>query len=280
MTISAVPGREGRLRNLLWVGAFLALLAAMLFPLIILSASYGHEISIAEQAALIALATLILQSIRRQSFWDVFGRPDLVWGRELGLGLAAGALLMAMPALFLWLGGWAHFQLAGTEATAILKAVLLMAAVALAEELLFRGFLFQRLLDALGTWPAQLVLAGLFLLTHLSNPGMDGSTRIWAGINIFLASIMFGIAYLRTRSLALPIGLHFMANVTQGLILGFGLSGTDQPSILKPELSPGQDWLTGGTFGLEASLPGLIAVAASTVMLALWRPRRTGPAGP
>lgn len=256
------------LEQLAWVAAFLAILAALLFPLILVSAQFGHEISMLEQAALIAVATVIVQLLRRKPVWEVTGRPDPRWARELALGAGLGMLLMLAPALFLALGGWVEFRYAAASRDALLQAVLLMAWVAVAEELLFRGVLFQRLIDALGVWPAQLLIAGLFVLTHLGNPGMEGATKVWAIVNIFLASILFGLAWLRTRSLALPIGLHFMANVTQGIVLGFGVSGTDQPTLFRPALSPGNDWLTGGAFGLEASLPGLVAVAGLTAALA------------
>jgi membrane protease YdiL (CAAX protease family) len=57
---------------------------------------------------------------------------------------------------------------------------LLFAGVAVTEELLFRGFVFQRLISGLGVWPAQFIIAAFFLPTHWSNPGMIGSTKLVA----------------------------------------------------------------------------------------------------
>jgi uncharacterized protein len=68
---------------------------------------------------------------------------------------------------------------------------------------------------------AQLPMAGYFLLIHMNNPGITGNTKLLASANIFLASIMFGLAFIRTGSLA----LHFIANWAQGTLLGFGVSG-------------------------------------------------------
>jgi hypothetical protein len=84
---------------------------------------------------------------------------------------------------------------------------------------------------------------------------------------------LFGLAYLRTRSLALPLGLHFAANVVQGPFLGFGVSGADAPGLLTPTLHA-PTWLTGGAFGLEASVPGFVCVVAASATLWLWRPSR------
>ncbi|MES2834154.1 MAG: CPBP family intramembrane glutamic endopeptidase [Pseudomonadota bacterium] len=265
----AFVNRDRRLRNGWWVAAFLALLAALLAPAILVSTHLGREVTIFDQVVIIALATLAIQALRRRSVFEVTGRPDLRWGAQLCLGAVLGGLLMAAPAFALMLGGWVRWEVATANPTALWSAVLLMAGVAVAEELLFRGVLFQRLIAGIGLWPAQIVIGLLFVLTHLGNPGMEGATRIWAGVNIFAASILFGLAYVRTRSLALPIGLHFMANVTQGIVLGFGVSGAAEPSVLSPVREAGMDWLTGGAFGLEASLPGLIAVLAFVLAFAL-----------
>ncbi|HAV50828.1 MAG TPA: hypothetical protein DCX75_12270 [Brevundimonas sp.] len=265
----AFVNRDRRLRNGWWAAAFLVLLGALLAPAILVSAYLGREITIFDQVIIIALATLAVQALRRRSVLEVTGRPDLRWIAHLCLGAALGGLLMAAPALALMLGGWVRWEVAAANPTQLWSAVLLMAGVAVAEELLFRGVLFQRLIAGIGLWPAQIVIGLLFVLTHLGNPGLEGATRIWAGINIFAASILFGLAYVRTRSLALPIGLHFMANVTQGIALGFGVSGAAEPSLLSPVRDRGMDWLTGGAFGLEASLPGLIAVLVLVLAFAL-----------
>lgn len=138
-----------------------------------------------------------------------------------------------------------------------------------------RGFLFQRVVHGLGRWPAQLLVAAFFVLTHWNNPGMQGLTRALAGTNIFLASLLFGAAFLRTGALAMPLGLHLAANWVEGNVLGFGVSGYIDVGLLKPTPS-GPEWLTGGAFGLEASVPGLLCVAALT----LWLLRQQGTAAP
>jgi hypothetical protein len=68
----------------------------------------------------------------------------------------------------------------------------------------------------------------------------------------------------------MPLGLHFMANLIQGGVLGFGVSGTEQTGLLKPVFSEVPVWLTGGQFGLEASVPGLICVMIIFVLFQRW----------
>ncbi len=114
-------------------------------------------------------------------------------------------------------------------------------------------------------------MADYFLLTHLNNPGMTGVVRVLASINIFIASLVFGLAFIRTKSLAMPLGIHFMANFIQGGLLGFGVSGTDQSGLLSPVFSKAPVWLTGGQFGLEASILGLVCVVVTLILLYKWK---------
>jgi membrane protease YdiL (CAAX protease family) len=148
---------------------------------------------------------------------------------------------------------------------------------ALGEELFCRGFLFQRLLAGLGVWPAQLLMAAFFVVTHWHNPGMSGAIKLLASLNVFVASILFGRAFLRTRRLALPLGIHWFANWTQGGLLGLAVSGHASIGVLTPSPMTGPDWLTGGPFGLEASIPGLGCVLGMTLVLARYPPLRPAP---
>jgi membrane protease YdiL (CAAX protease family) len=95
-----------------------------------------------------------------------------------------------------------------------------------------------------------------------------------ASINIFLASIVFGLAFIRTKSLAMSLGLHFMADFAQGGVLGFGVSGTEQAGLLITAFGDAPTWLTGGQFGLEASLPGLICVVMTLLMFCMMKPEK------
>lgn len=258
----AFVNRDRKLRNGWWLAAFLLVLAILLFPAILAAAHFKREVTLWEQLGLIAIATVVVQLLRRKPVTEVIGAMDGRWVMGFAIGAGLGGLLMALPALGLAAASLVRFELSTSMPQTVANAIALMLAVALAEELLFRGVLFQRLIDGLGVWPAQVLTALLFVLTHLNNPGMEGVTKVWAGCNIFLASMLFGLAFVRTRSLAMPIGLHFMANVTQGVILGFGVSGESEPSLLTPHLRDAPTWLTGGDFGLEASLPGLLTLLA------------------
>ena len=260
-----------------WAIIFLLLRAACLFPLILLSNQHVFTLTIGWQAVLIFLVSLCCQLVSGNPVWELTGKFNRQWFRDLLLGLGVGGLLMLLPAVFLFAIGVLRWQPEAGTVSTLLSGLTVFGAVALAEELLFRGFMFQRLIKAFGQWPAQIIIGGLFLLTHIDNPGMTGGTKLLASINIFTASILFGLAYIRTQSLAMPLGIHFMANFMQGTILGFGVSGGKEPSLLVPLPNLAPAWLTGGDFGLEASLPGLIFLLFLTYKLYAW-PKKTIPA--
>jgi len=258
---------DRQLRNGWWILIFLLVLALLLFPTLLTAQQNSKEVSIGLQAIIIILASITCQLLRRRPMAELTGKFNVRWLKELFIGGLIGSALMLVPALILGIFGWVRWQWNPEGVSILLPSLFLFAGVAVAEELLFRGFVFQRLIAGLGQCPAQLIIAAYFLLTHLNNPGMTGNIKVMASINIFLASILFGWAFIQTKSLAMPLGLHFMANFIQGGVLGFGVSGTEQLGLLKPIFGNAPIWLTGGQFGLEASLPGLICVVITLLLL-------------
>ena len=191
-----------KVRSIWWVVIFFLILSLFLLPLIFLADYYGFEITFWHQVFLILAVSILCQAIRRRPFQELIGAIGTGWFRELFIGLMIGAALMILPALLLTLIGAIQWQVNELSFTAFASGISILVGAVLAEELLFRGFIFQRLIESLGQWPAQLIMAGMFLLTHLNNPGMTGITKTLASINIFIASILFGIAYIKTKKLA------------------------------------------------------------------------------
>lgn len=210
---------------------------------------------------------------RRERLADLGWRLDRRWLAELGWGTALGVVLIAAAAGLTWAAGGVRFELDPHRAFRVLAyGLYTFLLVALFEESLFRGFCFQRMVDGLGPWGAQLVLAALFALAHWGNQGMHGSARIWGTLNIAMAAVLLGLAYLRTRSLALPVGIHLGWNWAQGSVFGFSVSGTGASAgWLHPVLLPRPEWVTGGAFGLEASVFGVVVLAGAIALLGAWR---------
>ena len=146
---------------------------------------------------------------------------------------------------------------------------LLRAVVAIAilpgfmEELLFRGILFRWIEEFAGSWFALAMTSALFGLAHMFNPNATALSSFAIAIE---AGVLLGGAYMLTRNLWMAIGLHAAWNFTQGWIFDVPVSGTDQNGLVEARLS-GPELLSGGAFGLEASV--IAMVVATTIGVAL-----------
>jgi hypothetical protein len=229
--------------------------------------------------AMVALVSLICVGLEKRSFSDLGFHLGSRWLGEFLAGTFGGILLILLTALLVrGLGGFHWERAANIGARQLLTTAFMFLGVAFNEEMLSRGYPFQRLVEGAGPWVGQLVFAALFALLHWGNPGMHGAIRAWATLNIALAAILLGFCYLRTRSLALPIGVHLGWNWAQGSLLGFGVSGTTEArGAWTPVFHGRPEWLTGGAFGLEASV--ICTLVCGAVILGLWRWRGTPSSG-
>jgi len=188
------------------------------------------------------------------------------WARQFGLGGAIGAGLVLVSVIPIVILGRLSFRttISAHSLERAALVVLVVLAGALAEELMFRGYPFQRLVEATGAARAIVVFSILFGAVHLMNPGAS----IWGLINTIVIGIFLAIAYLRSRALWLPWGFHFAWNLTMGLLLGLPVSGFRLFNVVVHGTATGPTWLTGGSYGVEASATGGFAVA--TGLLIVW----------
>jgi membrane protease YdiL (CAAX protease family) len=140
-----------------------------------------------------------------------------------------------------------------------------MASVAVTEEVLFRGVIYRIVEERTGSVIAIVVSSLLFGLTHLLN----GGATLWGTLAIAVeGGAMLAVAYAATRSLWLPIGLHFAWNFAESGIFGSTVSGsTDSETGLLRTVLSGPAALTGGGFGPEASLFALLCCLVPTLLL-------------
>lgn len=117
------------------------------------------------------------------------------------------------------------------------------------EELLLRGYHLQTIASGLNLFWGAVISSVVFGLLHLGNP--DATWVSAAGIT--LAGLFFAYAYIRTKQLWLPIGLHIGWNFFEGVVFGFPVSGLDIYALTRIEVTGPELW-TGGAFGPEAGL--------------------------
>ncbi|HEX5238838.1 MAG TPA: type II CAAX endopeptidase family protein [Sphingomicrobium sp.] len=187
---------------------------------------------------------------------------DRRWLRHLLLGLGAGLAIFSLAVAIAAALGVYHLNGEG-DLSGLLPAFIASALFpAVNEELLFRGILFRWIEEFGGSWAALLVTSALFGCAHLLNPHASPIAAV--GI-AFEAGVMLGAAYMLTRSLWMPMGLHAAWNFAQGEIYDIPVSGLPAHGLLNARLS-GPPLLTGNGFGLEASI---IAIAVAT-LFGLW----------
>jgi hypothetical protein len=217
---------------------------------------------------LIVAYKLVIRRLGRHPRDDYRDRLAL---RRLGLGLGIGFTLFSLAVAVAAVLG--VYRITGKGDFSDFLPALLATAIfpAISEELVFRGILFRWIEEFGGSWLALLLTSAFFGAAHLANPNASPIAAI--GI-AFEAGVMLGAAYMLTRSLWLPMGIHAAWNFTQGEIYDIPVSGSNAHGLVQAQLS-GDPLLTGNGFGLEASL---IAIVIATLfgLYLLWLAIRKG----
>ncbi|MCH8495464.1 MAG: CPBP family intramembrane metalloprotease [Balneolales bacterium] len=193
-----------------------------------------------------------------------------LWWRELMLGTAIGAAAIAI--VFAIATGFGWFQIIGYgwQLEGFLYAfggyLMMMIFVGYYEELLFRGYMNLNLFEGFykgrfsSSWIPGLAsivaISALFAVAHANNP----NATTFGIINVLLAGIILGIPFLATGRLALSIGIHFAWNFVQGGIFGIPVSGIPFRHSLLRIKSEGDPFITGGAFGFEGGVLGLLGI--------------------
>jgi len=216
-------------------------------------------------------AYLLLVRLVERRRPDELLSPRLARQAATGLGLALA--LMGSVMLVLWLAGAWTVTGFNADAEWLEPLVVTGLAAGIGEEIVFRGVLFRITEDALGTWPALAISALLFGGVHSWNP----NATLWSSFAIAVeAGVLLGVVYHVWRSLPVCIGLHMGWNFIEGAVLGSAVSGVAQKGWIASRFG-GPDWLSGGAFGIEASVVTVAAsLALSAVLLARRRPTRAG----
>ena len=216
----------------------------------------------------IAFTWAMRNFIDRKSF-ESLGFTIKGYSNEAGLGFFGALAILGIGSLILVATGNISFISASVDISPLLLEIAMMVVVAFVEELLFRGYLLNNLLQSMNKWLALAICSILFALFHGSNPDVT----VFAIVNILLAGILIGLNYIFTRNLWFGICFHFAWNYFQGPVLGYDVSGLKITSIFQQTVTGPPVW-TGGTFGFEGSLLcPLLFVLAIVIFALLFRKR-------
>ncbi|HGE7737648.1 TPA: CPBP family intramembrane glutamic endopeptidase [Streptococcus pneumoniae] len=134
-----------------------------------------------------------------------------------------------------------------------------------AEELVTRAWLIPQLAKRTNLKVAIIISSSLFTLLHLGNPGIT----FLSAIDLFLFGVAMSLYLLKTDTIWGIGGIHGAWNFAQGNLFGVLVSGQSSgTSIMKFTPQGNQDWLSGGSFGIEGSIVSSIILFLLILYLA------------
>ncbi|ROT95022.1 CPBP family intramembrane metalloprotease [Altererythrobacter sp. FM1] len=213
-------------------------------------------------ALAIAIYKLVVPHVgtERRDYLPLAGIASVCW---LMIGIVGAAVLMtAIVGLIALMGG---YTVSGMGTAQSWLEIVFVAGIqaAVIEEIAFRGILFRYLEDLGGSWFALAATSALFGFAHIANDNATWFSSLAIAVE---AGVMLGGAYMLSRSLWLPIGLHFGWNVTQGLVWDVPVSGHAVDGMVEAHPA-GAALISGGAFGAEASVVALVLAGAVGVWL-------------
>jgi membrane protease YdiL (CAAX protease family) len=234
-------------------------------------------LTVASFAVAVFCVWLARRWVDRRSFASLGLSLDRWTCRDLAVGLVIAGLMQAAVFALEWAAGWLrveHFawqlRSPGTVVAQMAVMTAVFALVGFYEELQMRGYLLQNVAAGLNDSWGLVLSSSLFALGHVFNPHASGI----ALVGLVGAGLFLGLAYLRTRSLWLSIGLHFGWNLFEGPVFGFQVSGRTAIALVEQTVSGPELW-TGGAFGPEAGLVQIASLALGIAAVWLYTRRRS-----
>ena len=253
------------------------LMAGLTFVVLILMSLIGISPAGSMQpiALLLAFTISVWVACRyfdKRKFVSLGLEIDKRWIREYLFGFLMGAVIMGIIFTVELAVGWIEFTGFGWEQRLELPYLLLflgnffaMVLVGFYEELVFRGYQITNMIEGFtgnklshlkAALLAVMISSTLFGVLHLLNP----NASLISTVNIICAGVILAIPFLVIGSMAISIGLHTSWNFFQGSIFDFPVSGTVTQSSLLQMNEVGPDIITGGLFGPEAGLIGVMGI--------------------
>ncbi|MFC6837656.1 CPBP family intramembrane glutamic endopeptidase [Halomarina ordinaria] len=273
--------QEGRLR------APWRLLLQTLLLLVLATATLLVLSPLSTRASPLALNTLVMavavalsvaiaaRVLDRRPLADLGLHIDRQWWLDCGFGLALGAGLQTL----LFAGQVATGLVVVTDVARVTPALLggvvgalaMFVAVGVYEEVLSRGYQLTNVAEGLRGYlghrgavaVAVLLTSVLFGALHAANPNATAVSVL----GISLAGVWLALGYVLTGELAIPIGAHISWNFFLGVVYGLPVSGNRLDASFVEAREVGPDLFTGGSFGPEAGLLGIAAVAVGCVAI-------------
>ena len=180
-------------------------------------------------------------------------------------GIALGWAMLLVAVLPMTLAGALHpqlyFSLRSWGLAALSLVTLLLGSLAL--EVAFRGYIFRRLIAAIGPVAATILISFIYAIASTYRPY---SSSLSLAVTFFMG-VLLSMAYLRTNALWLGWGIHFAWSAAMSILVGLPVAGFATYSTLVYTSISGRDWLTGGGYGPEGAALTLLVLFGAMAML-------------
>ena len=186
--------------------------------------------------------------------------------KSFSVGFIIGCIIICGSVLCYYLAG--AYRIDNVDlGTFIISGFAFQMFIAIAEEILFRGVIYRMIENKAGTVTALIISSLLFGFMHIFNE----NATLWSSFAISIeAGVLLGLAYRFSKNLWMPIGIHCAWNFLLGTIWGLPVSGMSMGRSLFISTYEGPQWLTGGDFGPENSVPTvLICIIISIVFISI-----------
>lgn len=225
----------------------------------------------------------------KRKFADFGFHFSKLWWKDFGFGLFLGGILMLFIFVVELAFGWVKVTGFMNNLSlvpflgGILTALVTFISVGIYEEMLSRGYHLRNMAEGLnwkifgargGLWLGYIISSSIFGLLHATNE----NATIISTFNLVIAGLFLGLGYILTGELGLSIGLHMTWNFFQGNVFGFPVSGSSIGTSLINIEQSGPNLLTGGAFGPEAGLIGIIAILIGSLLTVLYVRKTRGHA--
>lgn len=162
--------------------------------------------------AIIFCLTIAFTKWEKLKLKDIGIIPNVATFKKVTTGFGIGLLMTFLQLVLVLVFG--HYKITYNPSISYCTAIFyltLYILVAIREEIAFRSFPIFSLNYRYGSGTSQLIILVIFSLEHIAG----GMTWIQAFLGAGTGALLFGFAALKTKGIALPIGLHMSWNFGQ-----------------------------------------------------------------
>ena len=213
-------------------------------------------------AAGVTLVTFLLRKhIDRKNLKSI-GFQTTHLKKDIIIGAVTGLVPILTGFVILYISGLLSIEGIVPDLNYLTGSLFVFILVSWNEELAFRGYVLNNLMESMNPYLALIVSSFIFALFHTLNPGLSALSFF----NLFLAGLLLGIVFIHTKTIWYALSLHLFWNFFLGPVLGFRVSGTEAEGLIKISTT-GPDYLTGGAFGFEGSVISSVLIIICIIIL-------------